>query len=88
VVRVEEIIKEEQNDAEETIKLRVSDSSSILFEVNLTQSLLPENIEEGSIIRIKSLIASKSNQKHVLDSVPHTSILLISPYFKISSDFT
>lgn len=79
---------EEQKTVEPVTQVRVSDTSQMQFELIVPQSLLPEDIKVGDVIRVKSVVASTHpDHRNVLVPTDHSNILLISNIFKLYSKF-
>ena len=49
-------MKENVKLVEPCFKIKVSDTSNMTFELAVVQSLMPEGLEEGDVIRVKSVV--------------------------------
>jgi hypothetical protein len=58
------------------------------FELIVPQSLLPENLATGDVIRVKSVVASTHpDHRNALVPTDHSNVLLIQNTFKLHNKF-
>ena len=68
--------------------IKISDTASITFELWVPDSMVPEKIKIGDVIRIKSVVASTStDHKTVLVPTDHSNLLQIHKSFKLYQRF-
>ena len=68
--------------------IKISDSAAITFELWVPDSMIPEKLKPGDVIRIKSVVASThTDHKNVLVPTDHSNLLQIHKSFKLYQRF-
>lgn len=69
--------------------LKLIDTSGVNIQLWVPVSILPENICEGDVIRVKSVVSSVlTDFRHILVPTDHSNIMHIRKHFKIYKSFT
>lgn len=64
--------------------LQISDSTSLVFDLWVPESIIPDNLSIGDVVRVKSCIAGPlTSKKSVLVASETTNLLVVPSNFKL-----
>jgi hypothetical protein len=67
--------------------LKVTDTTNLLFDLQVSDSILPANLRIGDVVRFSKLVRDKSSDEDKLTSQDKSNCMMLEPWYKLYQKF-